>query len=256
MKSEADIKLEEVRKYTITLASRLENVHRHTHTMLNQQHELGGSMENFATSFALLGQCESGSLGKGLGELGKTADALSHLAMDMSKSEIAYFQEILIDYSKMMAAIEAAFVSRDERMQVFHQSMSAVASAKANHDKIAQSPGKEAKVPAAKEDVVKAEAHMETMKAEIILINERMEKEVLRFKAQKLIDLKNLTTEYITRQIEYTRKVEEAWKSLLPALGHSFLYIFHLQLWIESKVLSCLLVQLLTHSQTNERTNE
>lgn len=49
-------------------------------------------------------------------------------------------------------------------------------------------------------------------------MNERMAKEVERFKAQKLIDLKKMTVEYVERQIEYSRKMEVAYTALLPSL--------------------------------------
>ncbi len=64
------------------------------------------------------------------------------------------------------------------------------------------------KLTAAANEVTVANHHIEECRAELDLVNRRMEREIDRFKAQKCIDMKKMTHEYVKRQIEYTAKVE------------------------------------------------
>ncbi len=217
-KSADDLKFEEVRKYTTNLAGKVDNVHRHTSAMLTKQQEIGAGMSEFGMAFALLGQCEGGSLGKALDGLGKAGESIALLSSDNAKNEVIHLEDPLKDYKQILQTVEATFVTRDAKVAAYHEAVTAVASAKANHDKLLSTPGKEAKVKAAADDLVRAETHLTECTTEMQLVNQRITKELDRFKAQKLMDFKTITLEYVKRQIEHSKKVEAAWKSLLPDL--------------------------------------
>jgi hypothetical protein len=51
------------------------------------------------------------------------------------------------------------------------------------------------------------------------VVTKRIFEEMERFKAQKLVDLKQLLIEYVNVQIEHSAKVEDEWKSILPELA-------------------------------------
>lgn len=219
VKSEEDLKFEEVRKYVNALNVKLEGVARHTGTMLQKQTELSTSQQDFGLSFALLGQCEEGVLGKALDQLGKTADIIAHVTSDAGKEDAEKFEESIKEYGRYLLCVEEAFKVREEKVGLYHGAAGALASAKANHEKLTVTPGtKEAKLTAAQQEVTKAEGHLEECTSELKSVNDRMGREVERFKAQKLLDFKKLCSDYVRRQLDYCVKMENAWKELLPQI--------------------------------------
>jgi sorting nexin-1/2 len=63
-----------------------------------------------------------------------------------------------------------------------------------------------------------AEESTNLAKAEYEAIAARVDAEMARFQAEKLADLKRIVINFISLQIEYSVRVQQAWRELLPRL--------------------------------------
>lgn len=218
VKSPDDDLFEEIHKYVSGLDSQMRNVSQQATGLVRKGKEIANGLFEFGLAFNLLGQSEADALGDALGKMGETADQLSVLSADHAQREMAQFEEPLQDYIKTIHAVKLALQRRHEKRLTYSTCLAEVESKQANLAKLRAQPGQEAKAYAAEMSLGRAQEASEVARDDFAAVSQRVLREVDRFKREKAEDMKRTVLDYINLQVEYNRRVEEIWASLLPQL--------------------------------------
>eukprot|EP00941_MAST-03F_sp_MAST-3F-sp1_P004895 g4895.t1 len=205
--------------YVDSLAPQLETAYKHAKGLVSNQKAHASCLFEFGLAFTLLGQSETqpGTLGKALSQLGHTADTLSQITSDQAKKEASFFAEPLKDYIGITTAVRDMLDKRKERQLTYQTAVADVMRAERAELEVKQKVGSNPnKIKQAEETIAQAKKKQKAAKAELDMVDERVQKEIQRFKAEKLVDLRQIVLEYVRNQIEYQKKVEATWKRLLP----------------------------------------
>lgn len=217
-RSPADEKIEEVIAYVNNLEIQMGNVAKHTTGLMKKNRELANGLFEFGLAFTLLGQAEAKSLSKSLTALGHTSDQLSILVSDEVSKESAHFEEPMYDYIRVLGAVKAALAARSRHKHALALATVDLENKKAAAAKLATMPGKIDKYTQAEHSVEKAQGDVATARDAFEQVSARVIREMERFKREKASDMRRIVLDYTSMQIEYTKKVEEKWASLLPEL--------------------------------------
>lgn len=218
VRSPDDDLFDEIDRYIEGLEKQMKNVHQHASQLVKKDKEIANGLFEFGMAFNILGQSEADALGEGLTKMGTTADSLSAVSLEHSEKEMAQFEEPLKDYIKTIHAVKLALQKRHEKRVTYTTCLSEVATKRANLARLKATPGSEAKAFGADLSLKRGESAAEIAKEEFITVSQRVLREVDRFKREKGEAMKQTVLEYITLQIEYNKKMEEAWTQLLPQL--------------------------------------
>lgn len=218
VRSPDDDLFDEIDRYIEGLEKQMKNVQQHTSLLVKKDKEIANGLFEFGMAFNILGQSEADALGEGLTKMGATADGLSAVSLEHSEKEMANFEDPLKDYIKTIHAVKLALQKRHEKRVTYTTCLSEVAGKRSNLARLRSTPGSEARAYGADISLKRGEAAAEAAKEDFITVSQRVLREVDRFKREKGEAMKQTVLEYITLQVEYNKKMEEAWSKLLPQL--------------------------------------
>lgn len=218
VRSPDDDLFEEIDRYIDGLEKQMKNVQQQASLLVRKDKELANGLFEFGMAFNILGQSEADALGEGLSKMGITADGLSTLSMDHADKEMMKFETPLKDYIKTINGVKLALQKRHEKRLTYTTCLSEVATKRANFARLRSMPGAEARAYGSEMSLKRGEAASEAAKEEFIIVSQRVLREVDRFKRENGVSMKRTVLDYITLQIEYNKKMEQAWSDLLPQL--------------------------------------
>jgi len=218
VKSPDDDLFEEINRYIMGLDNQMKNVVQHSSSLVRKGKEIANGLFEFGLAFNLLGQSEADALGDALGKMGETADRLSVLSAENAEKELQQFEEPLQDYIKMISSVKDALQRRSERRLTYSTRLSEMESKQSALAKLRMQIGADAKVYAAEMGLRRAQESAEIARGDFATVSQRVLREVDRFKREKAEDMRRTVLDYINLQVQYNKRMEEIWASLIPKL--------------------------------------
>jgi hypothetical protein len=165
-----------------------------------------------------LGQSEADALGDALCKLGETADRLSVLSAEHADQEASQFEDPLVDMIKMIHAVKLALHKRHEKRLTYSTCLQEVEAKQTQLAKLRAQIGMEAKAYATEMSLRRAQENAEVGRDDFATVSQRVLREVDRFKRETTEDMRRTVLEYILLQVEYNKKMEQIWATLIPQL--------------------------------------
>lgn len=210
--------------YTTTLTGHVSTVHKHSKAYIEKQRSLSTSMDGFAGALKQMASCEAATndvLSKSFSQMSLTIDRLSTLYADQGSRGAVVFEEPMRGYIRILEAVKQAIAAREASLKKYNNASSVLAAKKEKLEKAKASKdgqGKEQKVATATREVTGAEESASLAKADYDNVVARVDAEMARFQLEKLADFKKFVVEFVKLQIEYSTRVQGAWRDLLPSL--------------------------------------
>ena len=218
VRSPDDDLFEEIDRYIDGLEKQMKNVQTQASGLVKKGREVSNGLFEFGLAFNVLGQSEADALGGALSQMGQTADGLSVVSAEHAEREMAQFEEPIKDYVKTIQAVKLALQRRHEKRLTYTTHLSEVNTKRTNLAKLRAMPGAEARAFGAEMSLKRGEQKVEIARDEFAIVSQRVLREVDRFKREKADAMKRTVLDYITLQIDYNKKMEQAWATLLPRL--------------------------------------
>ena len=216
-----DVPCQQMGNYAAAMQTQVTAVHKHSKAYVDRHREVGNSLTGFGLALTQLANCEAGtnaSLAKGLSSMGLCVGRLSATYGELAERETNDFEEPMREYIRILTAVKAAIEHRAIALRA-HNAASALLLAKQERlEKLRTGGGKEEKVSQQAREVREAEEAANLAKSEYELVAARVDSEMARFQSEKLVDFKRHVTSFIGLQIEYSERVQAAWRELLPRL--------------------------------------
>lgn len=218
VKSPDDDLFEEISRYVHGLDSQMRNVSHQASGLVRKGKEIANGLFEFGLAFNLLGQSEADALGDALCKMGETADRLSVLSAEHADQEMARFEEPLQDYIKVIHAVKLALQRRHEKRLTYSTCLAEVDSKQAQLAKLRATIGSEAKAYSTEMSLRRAHDAAEVARDDFATVSQRVLREVDRFKREKAEDMRRTVLDYINLQVEYNKRMEDVWATLIPKL--------------------------------------
>jgi sorting nexin-1/2 len=220
VKSPDDELFEEIQRYVHGLDTQMKNVSTQASGLVRKGKEMANGLFEFGLAFNLLGQSEADALGDALCKLGETADRLSVLSAEHADKEACDFEDPLVDMIKMIHSVKLALHKRYEKRLTYSTCLQEVESKQSQLAKLRAQIGMEAKAYATEMSLRRAQETAEVEREGFATVSQRVLREVDRFKRETTEDMRRTVLEYIQLQVEYNKKMEQIWASLIPQLEH------------------------------------
>lgn len=218
VKSPDDDLFDEIQRYVHGLDNQMRNVSSQASGLVRKGKEIANGLFEFGLAFNLLGQSEADALGSALSNMGETADRLSVLSAEHAEKEMAQFEEPLQDYIKTIHAVKLALQRRHEKRLSFSTCLAEVESKQQQLGKLRAQIGSEAKAYSTEMSLRRAQEAAEVAREDFATVSQRVLREVDRFKREKSEDMRRTVLDYINLQVEYNKRMEEVWATLIPKL--------------------------------------
>ena len=218
VKSPDDDLFDEIQRYVNGLDNQMRNVSHQATGLVRKGKEIANGLFEFGLAFNLLGQSEADALGDALSKMGETADQLSVLSVEHAEKEMAQFEEPLQDYIKTIHAVKLALQRRHEKRLSYSTCLSEVEAKNMQLAKLRTQIGSEAKAYATEMSLRRAQEAAEVAREDFATVSQRVLREVDRFKREKAEDMRRTVLDYINLQVEYNKRMEEVWGTLIPKL--------------------------------------
>jgi len=218
VKSPDDELFEEVQRYIHGLDTQMKNVATQASGLVRKGKEMANGLFEFGLAFNLLGQSEADALGDALCKLGETADRLSVLSAEHSDLEASQFEDPLVDMIKMIHAVKLALHKRHEKRLTYSTCLQEMESKNNQLAKMRAQIGMEAKAYGLEMSLRRAQENAEIARDDFATVSQRVLREVDRFKRETTEDMRLTVLEYIRMQVEYNKKMEQIWATLIPQL--------------------------------------
>jgi sorting nexin-1/2 len=218
VRSPDDELFEEIQRYVHGLDQQMKNVSNQASGLVRKGKEIANGLFEFGLAFNLLGQSEADALGDALGKVGETADRLSVLSAEHSDREIMQFEDPLVDIIKMIHSVKLALQKRHEKRLTYSTCLQEVESKQSSLAKLRTQIGMEAKAYGTEISLRRAQENAELAREDFAAVSQRVLREVDRFKRETAEDMRRTVLEYIKLQVEYNKKMEQIWATLIPQL--------------------------------------
>jgi sorting nexin-1/2 len=218
VKSPDDDLFEEIQRYVNGLDNQMRNVSQQASGLVRKGKEIANGLFEFGLAFNLLGQSEADALGGALLCMGETADKLSVLAAEQAEREMAQFEEPLQDYIKTINAVKLALQRRHEKRVTYSTCLADTESKQQQFYKLRSQLGSEAKAYSLELSSRRAQEAADLARDDFCACSQRVLREVDRFKREKAEDMRRTVLDYINLQVEYNKRMEEIWSTLIPEL--------------------------------------
>jgi sorting nexin-1/2 len=218
VKSPDDDLFDEISRYITGLDNQMKNVQIQASGLVRKGKEISNGLFEFGLAFNLLGQTEGDALGNALSSMGGAADKLSVLAAEQAEKELAEFEEPLNDYIKTVHAVKLALQRRHEKRLTYSTCLADVESKTQQLYKLRSQIGSEAKAYSVEMSLRRAQEAADLARDDFCATSQRVLREVDRFKREKAEDMRRTVLDYINIQVEYNKRMEEIWGSLIPEL--------------------------------------
>jgi len=216
-----DVEGQKMANYTTAVQGQVASVHKHAHSYIDRHRALGTSMTGFGSALRQLAECERNineSLANGIGAMGLCVGKLSSTYSELAERETTVFDEPMKEYVRILASVKAAIGARDGALRAYNAAQSAMLGKKERLEKLRASGGKEEKAAALARELTEAEEAANLAKAHYESVAARVDAEMGRFQTEKLADFKRTVVGFISLQLEYSQRTQQAWRDLLPKL--------------------------------------
>lgn len=218
VRSPDDDLFEEIHRYVSTLDKQMTNVTQQASGLVRKSKEIANGLFEFGLAFNLLGQSEADALGAALSEMGGTADRISVLSAEHAEKEMREFEEPLQDYVKTIHAVKLALQRRQEKRVTYSTCLAEVEAKNVQLGKLRMQIGSEAKAYSTEMSLRRAQEAADVAREDFAVVSQRVLREVDRFKREKAEDMRRVVLDYINLQVEYNKRMEEVWATLIPKL--------------------------------------
>jgi len=218
VKSPDDDIFEEIQRYIHGLDTQMRNVSHQATGLVRKGKEIANGMFEFGLAFNLLGQSEADALGDALAKMGETADRLSVLSAEHAEKEMAQFEEPLQDYIKVIHSVKLALQRRHEKRLTYSTCLAEVESKNHQLAKLRTQIGSESKAYSTEMSLRRAQEATQQAREDFATVSQRVLREVDRFKREKAEDMRRTVLDYINLQVDYNKRMEEVWATLIPKL--------------------------------------
>ena len=218
VKSPDDELFDEINRYIHGLDNQMKNVTTQASGLVRKGKEIANGMFEFGLAFNLLGQSEADALGDALTKMGETADKLSVLSAEHADQEAEHFEDPLVDTIKIIHAVKLALQRRHEKRLTYSTCLQEVESKQSGLAKLRAQMGMEAKAYAAEMSLRRAQDAAQAARDDFATVSQRVLREVDRFKREKAEDMRTIVLQYIQLQVEYNKRMEQVWATLIPQL--------------------------------------
>ena len=218
VRSPDDELFEEIQRYVHGLDTQMKNVSTQATGLVRKGKEMANGLFEFGLAFNLLGQSEADALGDALCKLGETADRLSVLSAEHADQEAVHFEDPLVDMIKTIHSAKLALHKRHEKRLTYSTCLQEVESKHSQLAKLRAQIGMEAKAYATEMSLKRAQDAAELAREDFAGVSQRVLREVDRFKRETTEDMRRTVLEYIQLQVEYNKRMEEIWATLIPQL--------------------------------------
>lgn len=218
VRSPDDDLFEEIQRYINGLDSQMRSVSQQASGLVRKGKEIANGLFEFGLAFNLLGQSEADALGGALLSMGETADKLSVLAAEQAEREMAQFEEPLQDYIKTIHAVKLALQRRHEKRVTYSTCLADTESKQQQFYKLRSQIGSEAKAYTLELSSRRAQEAADIARDDFCACSQRVLREVDRFKREKAESMRRTVLDYINLQVEYNKRMEEIWATLIPEL--------------------------------------
>mmetsp|Transcript_27864 Transcript_27864/g.41120 ORF Transcript_27864/g.41120 Transcript_27864/m.41120 type:complete len:487 (+) Transcript_27864:154-1614(+) len=218
VRSPDDDLFEEIHRYVHGLDTQMRNVSHQTTGLVRKGKEIANGLFEFGLAFNLLGQSEADALGDALGKVGETADRLSVLSADHAAKETSQFEDPIQDYIKTIYAVKLALQRRHEKRLSYSTCVASVEAKQSALSRMRLMPGQEAKAYALEMSLRRTQEATQVAQEDFAAVSQRVLREVDRFKREKAEAMRRTVLDYINLQVDYNKKMEEIWATLIPQL--------------------------------------
>jgi Vps5 C terminal like len=143
---------------------------------------------------------------------------LSVLAAEQAEREMSQFEEPLQDYIKTIHAVKLALQRRHEKRLTYSTCLADTESKQQQLHKLRSQIGSEAKAYSVEMSLRRTQEAADVARDDFCACSQRLLREVDRFKREKAEDMRRTVLDYINLQVEYNKRMEEIWATLIPEL--------------------------------------
>ena len=216
-----DVPCQQMANYASALQAQVTAVHKHSKSYIERRKGLSNSLTGLGLALTQLSNCEAAineSLSRGFSHMGLCVGRLHATYAEQAEGEAAAFEEPMREYIRLLTAVKHAIGSREAALKAYNGASSSLQAKKERLDKLRSVGGKEEKVSALTREVAEAEEAVNLSKSEYEAVAARVDGEMARFQTEKLADFKKYVLAFVQLQIEYSEKVQQSWRELLPRL--------------------------------------
>jgi sorting nexin-1/2 len=217
----ADVPCQQMGNYAAAVQAQVASVHKHARGYIERHKALGTALTGFGLTLTQLADCQrtiNESLANGISSMGLCVGRLSATYHELAEREKLAFDEPMKEYVRILSSAKAAIACRDAAVKKYNEAQLTMLLKKERLEKHRAAGGKEEKAAVLSGELAVAEESTNLAKAEYEAIAARVDAEMARFQAEKLADLKRIVINFISLQIEYSVRVQQAWRELLPRL--------------------------------------
>ena len=227
---------EEHRAYVTEVRSELMNLRKTTEAMTRRRIDFSGAETDFGQALLLLGGAESTSrhpraaaapgqgagdaahdpLATALGEMGKTAEALAALERKQADSEAAFFEDPI---AELVGVTDAALEMLQNGDDCHVQFLEATMTLELKKHKLQMARAEDTrsdKLDSMQDGVNAALTDVQVAKDQHSAMQESIEGEMARFKAEKTEEFRKILHNFVNLQINHTYKMLYSWQSIIP----------------------------------------
>jgi len=198
--------------------AQIKSVFSHSHKLVKKSKEVANGYFEMGHAFTLLGQSESDVLGRALTRMGQSSDKISVLTAEHSEKEFINYEAPLAYYLKIIASARDAVRCRNEAKEAYYQKLSLVHHHQMGMDKNRSRPGKEDKFFHHQNVLQKVQQESEAALNNYNAIQQRVLREMDRFKRETEVEMKKIIRGYVELQVDYYAKMEHIWSVLIKML--------------------------------------
>ena len=219
----SDIACQQMGNYAAALEAQVSAVHKHSKKFIERHRALAGSTGGFASALGALSSCESeqtGNLSSMLSAMGFSMDGFSALYDEQAAKESTCFEEPMKDYIRMLAQCKQAISAREAALKATNNASAALELKREKLTRTRSSglSSQSERVSTLQREVEEAEDLSRCAKQEYERVAARVDAEMSRFQREKLAHFKSIIVNFVSLQLEYSKRAEAAWGELLPQL--------------------------------------
>mmetsp|Transcript_15677 Transcript_15677/g.24400 ORF Transcript_15677/g.24400 Transcript_15677/m.24400 type:complete len:403 (+) Transcript_15677:91-1299(+) len=196
----------------------IKSVLTHSQKLVKKSKEIANGYFEMGLAFSLLGQSESDVLGRALTRMGQSSDKISIITAEHSEKEFSNYETPLSYYLKVVHSARSAVKCRLEAKEYYYFKLSEVNKNQSSLEKNRNRPGKEEKFYHTQGVLRRVQEESEIALNNYNAINQRVMREMDRFKRETEVQMKKIIREYVALQAEYYKKIEDIWSVLIRTL--------------------------------------
>jgi len=196
----------------------IKSVLTHSQKLVKKSKEVANGYFEMGLAFTSLGQSESDVLGRALTRVGQSSDKVSIITAEHSEKEFANYEAPLSHYLKVISSARDAVKCRNEAKESYYSKMAQVQQHQLGMEKNRNRPGREEKYYHHSNVFQKSQQESEIALNNCNAVNQRVLREMDRFKRETEVKMKKIIREYVALQVDYYSKMENIWGMLVTSL--------------------------------------